>query len=138
MDSGGDMSEVLARGRRPRVTGAFHQDRRARKRYPLNLDLDYVVLLGRQSVQSGNGHLVDISSAGLRFARPGWPPPVLGLELEVSIQWPTCLDDGAPMQLKAAGTVVWTRGAETALRLHRLELRRCGQGFQGRTASAAG
>ena len=92
----GDMSEILARfRRRPRVTGAFHHDRRARKRYPLNLDLDYVVLLGRQSLQSGNGRLVDISSSGLRFARPGWPP-VLGLELEVSIQWPVCLDDGAP------------------------------------------
>jgi hypothetical protein len=41
----------------------------------------------------------------------------------VAIDWPVLLDGGVPLQLIAAGVVVWSKGTETAMRIQRHELR---------------
>jgi hypothetical protein len=72
-------------------------------------------------METGCGRTIDLSSSGLRFAaqRPLEP----GLRLDVAIEWPVLLDGGVHLQLIAAGVVVWSQGAETALRIQRHELR---------------
>jgi hypothetical protein len=79
----------------------------------------HYTVIDRRSVQveTGSGEIIDLSSSGLRFAaqRPLLP----GLELGLIIEWPVLLNDSVRLQLTATGVVVWTRGTETAVRVHR-------------------
>jgi len=96
-------------------------ERRANTRFSLNLALRYTVWGRRAPVGDGCGHTIDLSSSGLRFAAESPLDP--GLILDVAIDWPVLLDGGVPLQLIAAGVVVWTKGTETAMRIQRHELR---------------
>src|SRR5262245_15916646 len=88
-------------------------DRRAHIRYPICLDLRYTVQGRRTPLDSGNGHVVDLSSSGLRFTtdRPLEP----GKRVELAIGWPLSLDGGVQMQLAARGEIVWAKGNEVAV-----------------------
>jgi hypothetical protein len=96
-------------------------ERRANVRFPLILDVRYSISHGHAPVETGSGQLIDASSSGLRFAaqRPLEP----GLKLDVAINWPVLLDGGVQLQLIVTGVVVWSNGAETALRMHRHDFR---------------
>jgi len=95
--------------RRERMPGGPGPERRASTRFSLNLELRYTVSGRRARVEAGYGHTIDLSSSGLK--------------LDVAIHWPVLLDGGVPLQLIAAGVVIWSKGTETAMRIERHELR---------------
>ena len=96
-------------------------ERRANLRFPLNLDVRYFVAQRRWAAEIQSGVIQDISSAGLRFT--SLQPVEVGRKIELAINWPVLLDDRVPLQVIATGTVVWNRGNETAVRVHRHEFR---------------
>jgi c-di-GMP-binding flagellar brake protein YcgR len=107
--------------RRVRRPEGASSERRASTRFSLNLEVRYTVSGSRGPVETGSGRTIDLSNSGLRFAAPRPLEP--GLRLDVAIEWPVLLDGGVHLQLIAAGVVVWSKGAETALRIQRHELR---------------
>ena len=92
-------------------------ERRASLRFPLALEVRYSVSRRRRQVATGSGHVIDMSSSGLRFAIAGPLEP--GLKLNVSIDWPVLLDGCVLLQLIVTGGVVWSSGTETALQIER-------------------
>jgi hypothetical protein len=96
-------------------------DRRVCARYPVSLDIHYTVQDRYKPLETGSGRIVDFSSSGLRFIADS--PLTTGVTTELSVDWPSALDGRVQLQLVASGTVVWTRGTETALRLRRHEFR---------------
>jgi len=107
--------------RRVRTPEGASSERRASTRFSLNLEVRYTVSGSPGTAETGSGRTIDLSSSGLRFATPRPLEP--GLRLDVAIEWPVLLDGGVHLQLVAAGVVVWSKGAETALRIQRHELR---------------
>ena len=103
--------------RRVRLPKDHSTERRASARFPLTLEVRYSVSHQGVPVETGSGRMIDISSSGLRFTADR--PLLAGLRLDVSIDWPALLEGGIQLQLIATGVVVWTRGTETALRIHR-------------------
>jgi hypothetical protein len=106
----------------PKFSGS---ERRASVRFPLALEV-HSVSRRRGSAGKRLGNMIDISSSGLRFATPGPLEP--GRKLAVAIEWPVLLDGRVQLQLVLAGTVVWSTGTETAMRI---------RGHEFRTRSAA-
>src|ERR1017187_3611877 len=76
-------------------------ERRASLRFPLALEVRYSVSRRRRQVATGSGHVIDMSSSGLRFAIAGPLEP--GLKLNVSIDWPVLLDERVLLQLIVTG-----------------------------------
>ncbi len=97
-------------------------ERRANDRFPLILELRYVVLGRRRPpVETGSGRIIDLSSAGLSFTADR--PLLTGQKLDVFIDWPVLLDGGVQLQLAMSGRVVRSDGTVTALRIDRHEFR---------------
>ena len=104
-------------------------DRRSAIRYPLALHLRYSVVFRRKGpTEIGSGQTIDLSSSGVRFTASGPLRP--DLQVYLSVDWPVPLDGGVELQLILSGTVVRTRGTETALRISRHELRTRGPGLK--------
>jgi hypothetical protein len=103
-------------------------ERRANARFPLILELRYVVLGRRRApVETGSGRIIELSSAGLSFTADR--PLLTGQKLDVFIDWPVLLDGGVQLQLAMSGRVVRSDGTVTAMRIdrHEFRTRRSGQ-----------
>jgi hypothetical protein len=100
------------------------------------LALRYTVLHGLERIGTGNGRIVDFSSSGVRFVSDN--PLAPGIRAELSVDWPSAVDGRVQLQLVASGSVVWTRGTETALKILRHEFRTRGAGLKQRLAPGAG
>ena len=96
-------------------------DRRATRRYPIGLDLSYVVRRGRQIVLTGVARTCDISSSGVSF-RPAHALPQ-GASVELSLDWPYLLQDSCPLQLIIEGRVVRSDQQATAVKTVHYEFR---------------
>jgi PilZ domain len=83
------------------------RERRAGVRIPLGCSARYQA--GPSSMQTGIGHIIDMSSSGAAFTTGSLLPP--GSIAALYIPWPISLDDGVPVELHAVGKVV--RGDET-------------------------
>jgi hypothetical protein len=113
-------SRLGSRERRVRLPKLLSEDRRARARYAIPLDVRYTVQ-DPEALQAGRGRIADLSSSGLRFTAD--KPLPTGVKIELSLDWPLVLDGGVGLQLVALGVVVWTRGTETALQVERYDFR---------------
>ena len=104
-----------------RLTKDHRSERRASARFPLTLEIRYSVSHHGGPPEIGSGRIIDLSNSGLRFTADR--PWLVGLRLDVSIDWPVRLGGGVQLQLMATGVVVWTSGTQTALRVHRHEFK---------------
>ncbi|MGO9965638.1 MAG: PilZ domain-containing protein [Bryobacteraceae bacterium] len=118
-----------ARERRARLPRDGSQERRASARFPLTLEVRYVVLGRRAPVEMGSGRTIDLSSSGLSFTADR--PLQTGQKLDVYIDWPVLLDGGVQLQLIMSGVVVRTGGTATALQIERHEFRTRRGGLKG-------
>ena len=98
-------------------------DRRATRRFPIALPLQYKVFRGTTLLAEGIGRTMDISSHGILFHAGAHLEPYLRLEL--SIDWPMFQAPGPPMKLLVFGDIVRIADDEAAVRIMRHELRRC-------------
>jgi hypothetical protein len=96
-------------------------ERRASVRFPLILDLRYVVLGYPAPAESGSGRIIELSSAGLSFTAER--PLSIGQKVDISIDWPVLLDGSVPLQLIMSGNVVRSDGSAVALKIERYEFR---------------
>ena len=96
-------------------------DRRRKKRYPMNLQVEYKVVKNYLVVGNGTGTSVDMSSNGIAFTTDQMLK--VGSYLELSANWPVLLDGACPLKLVVFGKVVRSDERMTALRVDRHEFR---------------
>ena len=99
-------------------------DRRAERRYGLELDIQWKVLHRRRVLDTGTGRTRDLSSHGILF-ETGRALPV-GSYVEAAVSWPARLHGVAPLKLTAAGRVVRSDMGGTAIRMVQHEFRTVG------------
>jgi hypothetical protein len=97
------------------------EDRRAKKRYALDLALTYRVLRKSLVKATGGGRTSNMSSSGLAFTTVDTFE--IGTYIELSLSWPILLYDNSLLKLVVEGTVVRSGGTFTAIRVKRHEFR---------------
>lgn len=105
------------------VTG-ISQDRRCKRRYPIELPVQYKVMKNYLVMGTGSGSSLDMSSGGISFTASA--PLKVGSYLELSISWPVLLNQSCPLKLVASGRVVRSNENRTAISLDRYEFRTSG------------
>jgi len=96
-------------------------ERRADRRYDINLTVRWKLIRRRRVLDSGTGKTVDLSSGGLLIETDRELPS--GLNIELSIAWPVLLHNVAPLQLVVAGRVVRAAGQRVGVRMVQHEFR---------------
>ncbi|MGB7718403.1 MAG: PilZ domain-containing protein [Bryobacteraceae bacterium] len=96
-------------------------NRRADRRYSIQLDLRWKLIHRKRVLDAGEGSTLDLSSAGVRF-ESGKTLPV-GLNVELAISWPVLLRGVTPTQLVAHGRIVRSEGGQIAIRMIQHEFR---------------
>jgi hypothetical protein len=99
-------------------------DRRSKRRYPIELPLQYKIMKNYLVLGTGTGTSVDLSSGGIAFKSN--EPLKVGSYLELSIGWPVLLNQSCPLKLVASGRVVRSNENGTAIKLDRYEFRTSG------------
>jgi len=79
-------------------------ERRAKRRFAIERDICYKILVGKHALQSGRGRTRDISSSGVAFRAEH--AAEAGSFVELSISWPVPLENGCPLRLVAFGRIV--------------------------------
>jgi hypothetical protein len=103
---------------------AIAGDRRADRRYELQLDVKWKLIRRRRVLDTGTGQTIDMSSGGVLFDAGRHLPE--GLNVELSITWPVLLHNVAPMQLMASGRIVRANGKKIAIQTTAHEFRTVG------------
>ena len=111
-------------------------DRRADKRYEINLDLRWKLVRRRRVLETGAGHTVDLSSGGILFEAGRQLP--IGFHLEISVSWPIMLHSVSPLQLVVKAKIVRSQDALTAVRILQHEFRTAGQAAETQARPATG
>jgi hypothetical protein len=96
-------------------------ERRAARRYPVALHLQYRAFRNTELFREGLGRTMNMSSAGILFRADA--PLEQGLRLEVSIAWPSADQRSPRLQLVGAGEIVRSCETEAAVRIRRHEFR---------------
>jgi hypothetical protein len=96
-------------------------DRRSKRRYPIELPVQYKIVKNYLVMGSGTGTSLDLSSGGIAFSTG--TPLKIGSYLELSISWPVLLNQSCPLKLVASGRVVRSDQHRTAISLDRYEFR---------------
>jgi hypothetical protein len=100
------------------------QDRRSKRRYPIELPVQYKIMKNYLVMGTGTGNSLDLSSGGIAFTCN--TPLKIGSYLELSISWPVLLNQSCPLKLVASGRVVRSDHTRTAISLDRYEFRTTG------------
>ncbi|MBZ5576277.1 MAG: PilZ domain-containing protein [Acidobacteriia bacterium] len=106
------------------IPGIASASRRLHRRYPMALGVSWKLAHGRETLDTGTGTTIDLSSGGLLFQTDR--ELRVGLSIELSIAWPVLLRNVAPLQLKAVGDIVRTEGRRLAVRFRHHEFRTVG------------
>jgi PilZ domain len=106
------------------VNDCIQGDRRVRRRYPMELDLDYKIMEGAEVVAAGAGKTSNISSGGLLFCPAN--PVARGPLVELSIRWPAVLGDAPFIQLFVSGRVVRSDSDGIAVQMSRYAFQKLG------------
>ena len=99
-------------------------ERRADRRYELNLEVRWKLIRRRKVMASGTGRTVDLSSGGIRIDAGQALRP--GLDVELSVSWPVLLNNAAPLQLFVTGRIERSQGTEAGIRMIHHEFRTAG------------
>src|SRR4051794_11678649 len=79
-------------------------ERRCKRRYPIELPVQYKIMKNYLVMDTGTGTSLDLSSGGIAFSTD--TPLKVGSYLELSISWPVLLNESCPLKLVASGRVV--------------------------------
>jgi hypothetical protein len=100
------------------------RDRRTKRRYPINLEVQYKLLKHRRVERLGAGRTLNISSGGLLFEADGLLPP--GGPIELALNWPFLLHGSCNLKLVIRGRIVRTNDKAIAIRAEFHEFRTAG------------
>ena len=96
-------------------------ERRASRRYPIDLSASYEVPFQDGPSASGNGRVINISSGGLLLYSEH--PLEKGREIRLRIDWPALLNNVVPLTLRIVGQTVRTEGNCTGVKILKSEFR---------------
>jgi len=99
---------------------ANERDRRSWPRYPFEAALEYRVIHGRR-VTTGRGKTINLSSRGVYFQSD--QAVAEGMEIQLAIAWPACLDNVAGLTLHVTGRTVRSQGMCAAVKIAQHEFR---------------
>ena len=117
--------QTTTNGENRAVAGeTINGDRRADRRYPIELELRYKLIRRKKVLETGVGRTLDLSSGGIMFETERPLPP--GFSVELAINWPVLLRNIAPLQLIVKGKVARTEESRTAIRMSQHEFRTVG------------
>ena len=125
----------MAWGESMETTQGLNGERREDRRYDIQLELRWKLIRRRRVIDTGTGRTVDLSSGGIMF-ETGRDLPV-GLNVELSIQWPVRLHNVAPLQLIVSGRIVRTGEGWAAIRTVQHEFRTLGVTAENRPSLGA-
>ncbi len=98
-----------------------NSDRRSSYRFPIEREVRYKVVDGKNVLKTGAGKTVDLSRNGILFTTER---PLGGnSRLELSVDWPVKLDNGCPLKLVALGRVVRVEHSQAAMSIEKYEFR---------------
>ena len=105
---------------------ATSREKRANRRYPIELDLQYKLVKRGRVEGTGVGRTVDISSGGILVETDRPLPP--GTSVELNVKWPFLLRGVCAMKLIVRGRIVRCHGMSTtaAVRTDSHEFRTAG------------
>ena len=95
-------------------------DRRIKGRFPMQLPLEYRLLVDREVV-SGHGRTLNVGSGGVCFLGGTYLEP--GTFVELAIEWPLLLDDACPIQLVIFGRILRSADGRSVSSLEKYEFR---------------
>jgi len=99
-------------------------DRRAKRRYPINLDVQYKLLKHRRVERLGSGRTLNVSSGGVLFEADGLLPT--SGPIEIALNWPFLLHGSCGLKLVMRGRIVRTDDKATAMKAEFHEFRTAG------------
>lgn len=100
-------------------------ERRARQRFPLNLEVRFTAGKGpRQQIQ-GRGEVVNISSRGVAFRTGTALTPEQSIQ--ASIEWPVTLNGDCVLRVTVEGRVIRVESGLSVMRVDRYEFRTGGR-----------
>ena len=99
-------------------------DRRADRRYPLQLNLRWKLIHRKRVLDSGTGSTLDLSSGGVRFESGRTLPE--DFDVELAISWPVLLLNVTPMQLVVHGRIVRSKDGRVGVRMIQHDFRTAG------------
>jgi len=111
------MSPAVQRARGPK-------ERRHSRRFPIEVEVCYLLLKGKAIRRTGRGRTINISSSGILLESMQPIPP--GIPIELSITWPARIDGIVHMRLKVSGRTVRNQENRTAVHIRRYEFRTAG------------
>ncbi len=95
-------------------------ERREAARFPIEQEVRYRVY-GRNSVETGKGRTLNISSAGVLFTTS--QTLRAGDRIELSVNWPAQLDNKCPLKLVMTGRIVRVEDGCAAITIDHYEFR---------------
>jgi hypothetical protein len=121
---------------REEVVTEIGGERRSRRRYPIELPVQFKVLKHCMVIRTGTGKTVNVSSGGIAFRTDEVLQPRTYVEL--SMAWPVKLDDSCPLKLVASGRVVRSEDGCVAIHLEHYVFRTQGTAQAQPCVMAAG
>ena len=118
MEGGGEVIESL-NGRSS--NGAGEPNRRTKRRFRIDQEVQYKVLYGRRIAEGGTGRTLNISSGGIQFSTENMLTS--GMPVELSLSWPVLLNNSCPMKLMIYGCVVRSNEEYATVAIERYEFR---------------
>ncbi len=110
-------------------------ERRSSGRFPIQQEVRYTILEGKNRSECGVGRTLDISSGGIRFTTEDRLRT--GKRMELAVSWPARLDGTCRLKLVAMGRVVRAEGHQVAVTIEQYEFRTQGRAFEASVAGLA-
>src|SRR5258708_26747156 len=97
-------------------------DRRVTHRLPIEREVRYKVIGGKQTVRpTGSGMTLNMSSSGVLFTTESGLPE--GARVEIAVSWPAQLDGATALKLVAIGVLVRSNEKQAAISIQRYEFK---------------
>jgi hypothetical protein len=97
-------------------------DRRVSNRLPIEREVRYKVIGGKQHVRpTGSGKTLNMSSGGVLFTTESGLPQ--GARVEIAVSWPVQLNGATPLKLVATGVLVRSDERQAAISIQSYEFR---------------
>jgi c-di-GMP-binding flagellar brake protein YcgR len=96
-------------------------ERRTSNRFPIAEDLSYRIYSTKNSVETGSGKTINMSSGGILFTTE--KPLAAGRRMEISVNWPAQLNNRCALKLVASGRVVRASDNQAAIQIEKYEFR---------------
>jgi hypothetical protein len=109
----------------PSAESSPRNERRGTSRFPISEDISYKVYGSRNSIETGTGKTINVSSRGVLFTTE--KPLHTGKRLEIAMNWPAALNEKCALKLVASGRVVRVEDGRAAVQIDKYEFRTRGR-----------